>query len=70
MAENILFLTGKLAEKSLHKVLAEMPAEFEYQVAQLGITVAALMTPEFIARRLPEARGQTALSCPACAAAT
>lgn len=58
MAENILFLTGKLAENSLHKVLAEMqPAEFSYQVAQLGISVAALMTPEFIARRLPDARG-------------
>jgi dihydropteroate synthase-like protein len=58
MAENILFLTGKLAENSLHKVLGGMrPAEFEYQVAQLGISVAALMTPEFIARRLPDARG-------------
>jgi dihydropteroate synthase-like protein len=64
MAENILFLTGKLAEKSLHKVLAEMPAEFEYQVAQLGITVAALMTPEFIARRLPEARGADRIVVP------
>lgn len=58
MSENILFLTGKLAESSLHKVLAEMqPAEFSYQVAQLGISVAALMTPEFIARRLTDARG-------------
>ena len=58
MPENILFLTGKLAENSLHKVLAEMqPAGFDYQVAQLGISVAALMTPEFIARRLPDARG-------------
>jgi dihydropteroate synthase-like protein len=58
VSENILFLTGKLAESSLHKVLAEMqPAEFDYQVAQLGITVAALMTPEFISRRLPDARG-------------
>lgn len=58
MAENILFLTGKLAENSLHQVLAELqPAEFSYQVAQLGISVAALMTPEFIARRLPDARG-------------
>lgn len=58
MSEHILFLTGKLAEKSLHKVLAELPAEgFSYEVAQLGISVAALMTPEFIARRLPDARG-------------
>jgi dihydropteroate synthase-like protein len=62
---NILFLTGKLAEKSLHKVLAGMqPAEFKYQIAQLGISVAALMTPEFIARRLPDARGADRIVVP------
>lgn len=65
MPESYLFLTGKLAEKSLHKVLAEMqPASFEYQVAQLGISVAALMTPEFIARRLPDARGADRIFVP------
>jgi dihydropteroate synthase-like protein len=65
MAENLLFLTGKLAEKSLHKVLAEMqPAPFDYQVAQLGISVAALMTPEFIARRLSDARGADRILVP------
>jgi dihydropteroate synthase-like protein len=58
MPEKLLFLTGKLAEKSLHKVLAEMqPTDFDYQIRQLGISVAALMTPEFIARRLPDADG-------------
>lgn len=58
MAKNLLFLTGKLAEKSLHKVLDEMqPTDFNYEVAQLGVSVAALMTPEMIARRLPDARG-------------
>lgn len=56
MSENLLFLTGKLAEKSLHKVLAGMqPADFKYRVAQLGVSVAALMTPELIVRRLPDA---------------
>jgi len=53
MAENILFLTGKLAERSLHKVLesmAELP--FEYDVHQLGLSVAALMTDKMIARRM------------------
>jgi dihydropteroate synthase-like protein len=65
MSGNILFLTGKLAENSLHKVLAGMqPAGFEYQVAQLGITVAALMTPEFISRRLPDARGADRIVVP------
>lgn len=65
MSGNILFLTGKLAENSLHKVLEAMPpVDFHYQVAQLGITVAALMTPEFIARRLPDARGADRIIVP------
>jgi dihydropteroate synthase-like protein len=65
MAENLLFLTGKLAEKSLHRVLADMqPVPFDFQVAQLGITVAALMTPEFIARRLTDARGADRIVVP------
>jgi len=55
MSENYLFLTGKLAEKSLHKVLAEMqPTAFSYRIAQLGVSVAALMTPELIMRRLAD----------------
>ena len=53
MPENILFLTGKLAEKSLHKVLEGMqPTEFSYDVCQIGVSVAALMTTDLIARRL------------------
>ncbi len=65
MPENLLFLTGKLAENSLHKVLSAMqPAAFDYQVAQLGISVAALMTPEFIVRRLPDARGADRILVP------
>ncbi len=55
MSESLLFLTGKLAEKSLHQVLASMqPAPFKYRITQIGVSVAALMTPEFIARRLPD----------------
>jgi hypothetical protein len=60
--ENLLFLTGKLAEKSLHKVLKEVQKNsktsafkyprFEYKVEQMGVSVAALMTPDLIARRL------------------
>jgi dihydropteroate synthase-like protein len=58
--DNLLFVTGKLAEKSLHKVLAEVSAnpqtpKFKYRVEQLGVSVAALMTPEMIARRLKSA---------------
>lgn len=61
MSENLLFLTGKLAEKSLHKVLAgiqagdQHPQDFKYRIAQIGVSVAALMTPELILRRLPDA---------------
>jgi dihydropteroate synthase-like protein len=57
MAEKLLFVTGKLAEKSLNKVLQEVAANpktppFKYRVEQIGVSVAALMTPEMIARRL------------------
>ena len=55
MSESLLFLTGKLAEKSLHQVLASIqPAPFKYRITQIGVSVAALMTPELIARRLPD----------------
>lgn len=59
MAKNLLFLTGKLAEKSLHRVLEEVQQQpktpkFQYRVQQMGVSVAALMTPELIARRLKE----------------
>ncbi len=58
-AENLLFLTGKLAERSLHKILAEVQSNaktppFKYRIQQIGVSVAALMTPELIARRLKE----------------
>jgi len=53
MAETILFLTGKLAQPSVEKVLHEMaPLPFNYRVHQLGLSVAALMTDKMIARRL------------------
>ena len=53
MTEKILFLTGRLAERSLHRVLESMqPAEFEYEVRQVGASVAALMTPTLIRKRL------------------
>jgi len=57
--ENLLFVTGKLAEKSLKKVLEGVQANskatpFNYRVEKLGVSVAALMTPEMIARRLKD----------------
>ncbi len=60
ISDNLLFVTGKLAEKSLHKVLQEVQANpktpaFKYRVEQIGVSVAALMTPAMIARRLKSA---------------
>ena len=60
MSEKLLFVTGKLAEKSLNKVLQEVTAnpktpKFKYRVEQIGVSVAALMTPDLIARRLKSA---------------
>jgi dihydropteroate synthase-like protein len=54
MAERILFVTGKLAEPALRKTLAELAprAAIEPEVAVLGISVAALMTPDWIGRHL------------------
>lgn len=49
----ILFITGKLAERALKETLEGMEAEFDYEVAVLKITVAALMTTPFILRSLP-----------------
>lgn len=56
-AENIVFVTGKLAEKSLNKVLQNIQSNaktplFKYRVEQIGVSVAALMTPNLIAKRL------------------
>jgi len=51
-ARRVSFVTGSLAEPSLRRVLAEMAPPFAYDVAVLKITVAALMTTEWIGRRL------------------
>ncbi|MGH7613330.1 MAG: DUF6513 domain-containing protein [Gemmatimonadales bacterium] len=50
--QRVLFVTGKLAEPSLRRTLAEMVPAFAYEVAVLKITVAALMTTPWIARFL------------------
>lgn len=49
-----LFITGKLAEPALREVLTSLApkAGFEYEIAVLNISVAALLTPDWVARRL------------------
>ncbi len=52
--EHIVFLTGRLAERSLRQVLDGMsPAPFTWEVREIGLQVAALMTADMIRRRVP-----------------
>ena len=63
--EHVLFLTGKLAEKSLTRVLESIaPAPFTWSIHQLGVTVAALMTADMIQRRLPSTMGADRVMVP------
>ncbi|MEJ2644284.1 MAG: DUF6513 domain-containing protein [Gammaproteobacteria bacterium] len=65
MAEHLLFLTGKLAERNLHRVLEQMqPTGFEYSVRQMGVSVAALMTTDMIERRLTDTAGADRIVIP------
>ncbi len=54
MREHLHFVTGRLAEHSLRQQLAELAPRvgFDYSVDVLGITVAALMTTDWIAHRI------------------
>jgi dihydropteroate synthase-like protein len=52
--DHIVFLTGRLAERSLHQVLESMvPTPFTWEVREIGLQVAALMTADMIRRRVP-----------------
>ncbi len=56
--EKVLFLTGRLAEPRLRRVLeglGDLP--FDWEIRQLGVKVAALMTPEIVERRLGDPAG-------------
>jgi dihydropteroate synthase len=57
--EHIHFVTGRLAERALRRVVEPLATEvgFDYSIDVLPITVAALMTPAWIARhcQLPPA---------------
>lgn len=51
--EHIVFLTGRLAQPSLERVLAAIePPAFSWEVREIGLQVAALMTAEMIRRRV------------------
>jgi dihydropteroate synthase-like protein len=53
----VLCVTGRLAEPALRRVVAGLGPEVDCEVRVLGITVAALMTTEWIARQLSVPEG-------------
>ena len=52
MSEKILFITGKLAERQLKRILKTMKPDFRFKINQIGVNVAALMSENIILRRL------------------
>ena len=59
-----LFVTGKLAEPALRRVLEETSLPFATDVAVMKITVAALMTTEWIARLIEVPPGTDLIMIP------
>ncbi len=59
IAPRLLFVTGRLAEFALRRVLDDLahPTDFRAEVAVLPISVAALMTPQWVARKLEVTEG-------------
>jgi dihydropteroate synthase-like protein len=64
VADRYLFVTGKLAAPALHATLERSKLPFEYEVAVMKITVAALMTADWIAKRLEVPDGVTRIMIP------
>jgi dihydropteroate synthase-like protein len=64
--ETILFVTGRLAEPSLRDILPPLGERhgFDYQIAVLGITVAALMHADWVRRKLTVPPGTTRIVLP------
>lgn len=65
MPENILFLTGRLAEPNLKKTLESIDSRnFTFDVRQIGVSVAALITGDMIKRRLSDCSGYDKIMLP------
>jgi dihydropteroate synthase len=64
--EHYVFVTGRLAEPALRETLAELAEAvgFDYSVQVMPITVAALMTPKWIARRMERPAPATRVMIP------
>jgi dihydropteroate synthase-like protein len=65
MAENIVFVTGHMAQARLERVLGEMaPTPFEWRIVDAGVKVAALMTMPLLERRLKLPKGTSRVVLP------
>ena len=65
MTEHLVFVTGHLAEPRLRQVLAGLgETPFTWEVRNLGVKVAALMTPEIIRRRIGALEGVSRVILP------
>ncbi|MFO0791177.1 MAG: DUF6513 domain-containing protein [Pirellulales bacterium] len=64
--EHIQFVTGRLAEHALRRTVTALAAErdFDFTIDVMPITVAALMTPDWIAKQIKVATGATRLLIP------
>jgi dihydropteroate synthase-like protein len=65
MAERLIFLTGHLARARLEKLLTGLgETEFAWEIIDIGVKVAALMTEDIIRRRLKLANGANRVILP------
>jgi dihydropteroate synthase-like protein len=64
VSKRLLFVTGRLAAPALRDTLGRADLPFDYDVAVMKISVAALMTTEWIARRLEVPQGVTSIMIP------
>jgi dihydropteroate synthase-like protein len=64
VAERLLFVTGRLAAPALRDTLDRSELPFDYEVAVMKITVAALMTTSWIARFLEPPEAVTKIMIP------
>ena len=66
MPDHLHFVTGRLAERALRDVLEKLRPQvnFDYSIDVLPITVAALMTPKWIADRVQVPPGTTQVIVP------
>jgi dihydropteroate synthase-like protein len=53
VSDRLLFVTGRLAKPRLEAVLAGMAPTFGYEILDIGVKVAALMTEPILLNRLP-----------------